>query len=172
VAKLAGGVAVIKVGAATEVEQKEKKHRIEDALSATKAAVEEGMVAGGGTVLLQAQKGLAGGLGMSGDQATGVAIVRKSLEEPVRHNPAHAGAQGPALGDMIPKARAGQGRDALTGQRGDRLAAGIAEPARVTRSAIQKGASIAAMVLTTEAVVTEVPEKKESAGPSMPPDMM
>jgi len=171
-AKLAGGVAVIKVGAATEVEQKEKKHRIEDALSATKAAVEEGMVAGGGTVLLQAQKVLAGGLGMSGDQATGVAIVRKSLEEPVRQIAANAGDEGSVIVDMIRKAKAGQGWDALNGKQVDMLAAGIADPAKVTRSALQNAASIAAMVLTTEAVVTEVPEKKESAGPSMPPDMM
>jgi len=171
-AKLAGGVAVIKVGAATEVEQKEKKHRIEDALSATKAAVEEGMVAGGGTVLLQAQKVLAGGMGMSGDQATGVAIVRKSLEEPVRQIAANAGDEGSVIVDMIRKAKPGQGWDALNGKQVDMLEAGIADPAKVTRSALQNAASIAAMVLTTEAVVTEVPEKKEAGGPAMPPDMM
>jgi chaperonin GroEL len=171
-AKLAGGVAVIKVGAATEVEQKEKKHRIEDALSATKAAVEEGMVAGGGTVLLQAQKVLDGGLSLSGDQKTGVAIVRKSLEEPVRQIAANAGDEGSVIVDTIRKSKAGQGWDALNSKQVDMLEAGIADPAKVTRSALQNAASIAAMVLTTEAVVTEVPEKKESAGPSMPPDMM
>jgi chaperonin GroEL len=169
---LAGGVAVIKVGAATEVEQKEKKHRIEDALSATKAAVEEGMVAGGGTVLLQAQKVLDGGLSLSGDQKTGVAIVRKSLEEPVRQIAANAGDEGSVIVDTIRKSKAGQGWDALNSKQVDMLEAGIADPAKVTRSALQNAASIAAMVLTTEAVVTEVPEKKESAGPSMPPDMM
>jgi len=171
-AKLAGGVAVIKVGAATEVEQKEKKHRIEDALSATKAAVEEGMVAGGGTVLLQAQKVLDDGLSLSGDQKTGVAIVRKSLEEPVRQIAANAGDEGSVIVDTIRKSKAGQGWDALNSKQVDMLEAGIADPAKVTRSALQNAASIAAMVLTTEAVVTEVPEKKESAGPSMPPDMM
>jgi chaperonin GroEL len=170
-AKLAGGVAVIKVGAATEVEQKEKKHRIEDALSATKAAVEEGIVAGGGTVLLQAQKALTGGLGLSGDQATGVAIVRRSLEEPVRQIAANAGDEGSVIVDLIRKAEPGQGWDALNGKQVDMLESGIVDPAKVTRSALQNAASIAAMVLTTEAVVTEVPEKKE-AGPSMPPDMM
>ncbi|HKF16528.1 MAG TPA: chaperonin GroEL [Candidatus Dormibacteraeota bacterium] len=171
-AKLAGGVAVIKVGAATEVEQKEKKHRIEDALSATKAAVEEGMVAGGGSVLLQAQKVLDGALGMSGDQATGVAIVRKSLGEPLRQIAANAGDEGSVIVDTIRKAKAGQGWDALNSKQVDMLEAGIADPAKVTRSALQNAASIAAMVLTTEAMVTEVPEKKEAAGPSMPPDMM
>ena len=170
-AKLAGGVAVVKVGAATEVEQKEKKHRIEDALSATKAAVEEGMVAGGGTVLLQAQKVLAGGLGLTGDQATGVNIVRRSLEEPVRQIAANAGDEGSVVVDLVRKSDAGKGWDALNGEIVDMLEAGIADPAKVTRSALQNAASIAAMVLTTEAVVTEVPEKKEAA-PSMPPDMM
>ncbi len=170
-AKLAGGVAVIKVGAATEVEQKEKKHRIEDALSATKAAVEEGMVAGGGTVLLQAQKVLDGGLSLTGDMATGVNIVRRALEEPVRQIAANAGDEGSVIVDVIRKAPAGQGWDALNSKQVDMLEAGIADPAKVTRSALQNAASIAAMVLTTEAVVTEVPEKKD-ATPSMPPDMM
>jgi chaperonin GroEL len=170
-AKLAGGVAVIKVGAATEVEQKEKKHRIEDALSATKAAVEEGIVAGGGTVLLQAQKALDGGLGLSGDQATGVAIVRKALEEPVRQIAANAGFEGSVIVENIRKAEAGQGWDALNGREVNMVESGIVDPAKVTRSALQNAASIAAMVLTTEAVVTEVPERKDAA-PSMPPDMM
>src|SRR5215469_15958234 len=171
-AKLAGGVAVIKVGAATEVEQKEKKHRIEDALSAPKAAVVEGMVDGGGTLLIQEQKVLDGGLGLTSDQATGVAIVRKSLEEPVRQIAANAGAEGSVIVETVRKAGPGVGWDALAGKETDMLQAGIVDPAKVTRSALQNAASIAAMVLTTEAVVTEVPEKKESAGPSMPPDMM
>jgi chaperonin GroEL len=170
-AKLAGGVAVIKVGAATEVEQKEKKHRIEDALSATKAAVEEGIVAGGGTVLLQAQKVLDGGLKLNGDQATGVAIVRKALEEPVRQIAANAGFEGSVIVEHIRKASAGEGWDAMVGKVVKMVDAGIVDPAKVTRSALQNAASIAAMVLTTEAVVTEVPERKE-AGPAMPPDMM
>jgi chaperonin GroEL len=172
-AKLAGGVAVIKVGAATEVEQKEKKHRIEDALSATKAAVEEGIVAGGGTVLLQAQKALEGGLGLSGDQATGVAIVRRALEEPVRQIAANAGYEGSVIVERVRGAKPGEGFDALEGKMVDMVKAGIVDPAKVTRSALQNAASIAAMVLTTEAVVTEVPEKKETTpGSSMPPDMM
>jgi len=173
-AKLAGGVAVIKVGAATEVEQKEKKHRIEDALSATKAGVEEGIVAGGGTVLLQAQKALDGNLGLEGDQATGVTIVRRSLEEPVRQIAYNAGAEGSVVVDVVRKASAGTGWDALTGQQSDMLKAGIVDPAKVTRSALQNAASIAAMVVTTEAVVTEIPEKKDAGGPpgGMSPDMM
>src|SRR5262249_58993909 len=134
VAKLAGGVAVIKVGAATEVEQKEKKHRIEDALSATKAAVEEGIVAGGGTVLVQAQKALDGGLGLTGDQATGVSIVRRSLEEPVRQIAANAGDEGSVIVDAVRKSPSGHGWDALNSRMVDMLEAGIADPAKVTRS--------------------------------------
>jgi chaperonin GroEL len=172
-AKLAGGVAVIKVGAATEVEQKEKKHRIEDALSATKAGVEEGIVAGGGTVLLQAQKILDNGLSLSGDQATGVAIVRRALEEPVRQIATNAGAEGSVVVDLVRKAKSGHGWDALNGNAANMVEAGVVDPAKVTRSALQNAASIAAMVLTTEAVVTEIPEKKEPApGGGMPPDMM
>jgi chaperonin GroEL len=172
-AKLAGGVAVIKVGAATEVEQKEKKHRIEDALSATKAGVEEGMVAGGGTVLLQAQKVLDEGLGLAGDQATGVKIVRRALEEPVRQIAANAGYEGSVVVDLVRKANTGEGWDALNGQKVDMIKNGIVDPAKVTRSALQNAASIAAMVLTTEAVVTEIPEKTPPApaGGGMP-DMM
>ena len=172
-AKLAGGVAVIKVGAATEVEQKEKKHRIEDALSATKAGVEEGMVAGGGSVLLQAQKVLDSGLGLTGDARTGVAIVRKALEEPVRQIAANAGQEGSVIIEEVRKGKPGWGYDALEGKYVDMFKAGIVDPAKVTRSALQNAASIAAMVLTTEAVVTEIPEKKESAMPGgMSPDMM
>jgi chaperonin GroEL len=169
-AKLAGGVAVIKVGAATEVEQKEKKHRIEDALSATKAAVEEGIVSGGGTVLLQAQKVLKDGLGLEGDQATGVAIIRRSLEEPVRQIAANAGYEGSVVVEAVRKGKIGHGWDALHGEMVDMIKAGIVDPAKVTRSALQNAASIGAMVLTTEAVVTEIPEKNQSA-PQMPPDM-
>jgi chaperonin GroEL len=173
-AKLAGGVAVIKVGAATEVEQKEKKHRIEDALSATKAAVEEGIVAGGGTVLLNAQKKLDGGLGLKDDQATGVAIVRKSLEEPVKQIALNAGKEGSLIVEQIRKSKSSEGYDALNDKFVNMFEAGIVDPAKVTRSALQNAASIAAMVLTTEAMVTEVPEEKKNSGMpgGMSPDMM
>src|SRR4030088_1853724 len=173
-AKLAGGVAVIKVGAATEVEQKEKKHRIEDALSATKAAVEEGIVAGGGTVLLNAQKVLANGLGLTGDQATGVAIVRKALEEPLRQIAHNAGKEGSVVIEEVRNAK-GKGYDALNDVFVDMFKSGIVDPAKVTRSALQNAASIAAMVLTTEAVITETPEQKGNGGGGMggmSPDMM
>jgi chaperonin GroEL len=173
-AKLAGGVAVIKVGAATEVEQKEKKHRIEDALSATKAAVEEGIVAGGGTVLLNAQKKLDGGLGLKDDQLTGVNIVRKSLEEPVRQIGINSGKEGSVIVEEVRKGKPGHGYDALNDKYVDMFAAGIVDPAKVTRSALQNAASIAAMVLTTEAMVTEIPEEKRGGGGmgGMSPDMM
>jgi chaperonin GroEL len=173
-AKLAGGVAVIKVGAATEVEQKEKKHRIEDALSATKAAVEEGIVAGGGTVLLNAQKKLDGGLGLKDDQLTGVNIVRKSLEEPVRQIGINSGKEGSVIVEEVRKGKPGHGYDALNDKYVDMFAAGIVDPAKVTRSALQNAASIAAMVLTTEAMVTEIPEDKRGGGGmgGMSPDMM
>ncbi|TMB87199.1 MAG: chaperonin GroEL [Chloroflexi bacterium] len=174
-AKLAGGVAVIKVGAATEVEQKEKKHRIEDALSATKAAVEEGIVAGGGTVLLNAQKKLDGGLGLKDDQLTGVNIVRKSLEEPVKQICINSGKEGSVIVEEVRKGKPGHGYDALNDKFVDMFAAGIVDPAKVTRSALQNAASIAAMVLTTEAMVTEIPEEKRGGGGGMggmSPDMM
>jgi len=163
-AKLAGGVAVIKVGAATEVEQKEKKHRIEDALSATKAAVEEGIVAGGGTVLLNAQKKLDGGLGLKDDQATGVNIVRRSLEEPLKQIAQNAGKEGSVIVEEVRKGKPGFGYDALNDKFVNMFEAGIVDPAKVTRSALQNAASIAAMVLTTEAMVTEVPEEKNRGG--------
>src|SRR4030081_2093746 len=173
-AKLAGGVAVIKVGAATEVEQKEKKHRIEDALSATKAAVEEGIVAGGGTVLLNAQSVLTTGLGLADDQATGVNIVRKALEEPSRQIAENAGVEGSVIIEQIRKGKPGHGYDALHNQYTDMFKAGIVDPAKVTRSALQNAASIAAMVLTPEAVITEIPDKRDGRGMpgGMSPDMM
>src|SRR3979411_1090506 len=175
-AKLSGGVAVIKVGAATEVEQKEKKHRIEDALSATKAAVEEGIVAGGGTALLYAPKTVHGGLGLKDDQATGVAIVRKSLEEPIKQIALNAGKEGSLIVEQIRRGKPGLGYDALNDKFVNMFEAGIVDPAKVTRSALQNAASIAAMVLTTEAMVTEVPEDKRGGGGGgmggMSPDMM
>ena len=170
-AKLAGGVAVIKVGAPTEVEQKEKKHRIEDALSATKAGVEEGMVAGGGVVLLAAQKKLDDGLGLTGDQRTGVEIVRRALEEPLRQIAENAGEEGSVIVEAVRQATLNHGYDALHDKHVDMFEAGIVDPAKVTRSALQNAASIAAMVLTTQAVVTDIPENGRSS-PGMPPDMM
>jgi chaperonin GroEL len=162
-AKLAGGVAVIKVGAATEVELKEKKHRIEDALSTTRAAVEEGIVAGGGTTLLQAIPAL-DSLKLEGDEAVGVDIVRHALEAPARQIADNAGARGEVILDQVRKMPKGHGFDALKGEFGDMFEKGIVDAAKVTRSALQNAASIAAMVLTTETLVTDIPEKKEPVG--------
>jgi chaperonin GroEL len=159
-AKLAGGVAVIKVGAATEVELKEKKHRIEDALSTTRAAVEEGIVAGGGVTLLQAIPVL-DSLSLDGDEAVGVDIVRHALESPARQIADNAGARGEVIIDQIRGLPKGQGFDALKGEFGDMFERGIVDAAKVTRSALQNAASIAAMVLTTETLVSDIPEKKE-----------
>ena len=163
-AKLSGGVAVIKVGAATEVELKEKKHRIEDALSTTRAAVEEGIVAGGGTTLLQARASL-DKLKLEGDEQVGVDIVRRALEAPARQIAENAGARGDVVIEAILKAKRGTGFDASTDTMVDMFEKGIVDAAKVTRSALQNAASVAAMVLTTEAVVSDIPEKKESAAP-------
>jgi chaperonin GroEL len=160
-AKLSGGVAVIKVGAATEVELKEKKHRIEDALSTTRAAVEEGLVAGGGTTLLQAIPSL-DVLKLDGDEQVGVEIVRKALEAPARQIADNAGAPGEVIVERVKGMGRGEGFDALRGEYGDMFAKGIVDAAKVTRSALQNAASIAAMVLTTETLVTDIPEKKEA----------
>jgi chaperonin GroEL len=165
-AKLAGGVAVIKVGAATEVELKEKKHRIEDAVQTTKAAVEEGIVAGGGVTLLHAREALEK-LELEGDEATGVTLVKRALEEPLKVIAANAGLEG---GVVVEKARTlgpGEGLNAATGEYGDLFAAGVVDAAKVTRSALQNAASIAALFLTTEAIVADKPEEK-SAAPAMP----
>jgi chaperonin GroEL len=161
-AKLAGGVAVIKVGAATEVELKEKKHRIEDALSTTRAAVEEGIVAGGGTTLLQAIPSL-DGLKLKGDAQVGVEIVRKALEAPARQIADNAGQSGEVVVAKVKSLKAGEGFDALAGEYGDMFKKGIVDAAKVTRSALQNAASIAAMVLTTETLVTDIPEKQSAA---------
>ncbi|MFZ9702681.1 MAG: chaperonin GroEL [Candidatus Limnocylindrus sp.] len=163
-AKLSGGVAVIKVGAATEVELKEKKHRIEDALSTTRAAVEEGIVAGGGTTLLQARASLEK-LKLEGDEQVGVDIVRRALEAPARQIAENAGARGDVVIEAILKAKRGTGFDASTDTMVDMFEKGIVDAAKVTRSALQNAASVAAMVLTTEAVVSDIPEKKEPAAP-------
>ena len=161
-AKLSGGVAVIKVGAATEVELKEKKHRIEDALSTTRAAVEEGLVAGGGTTLLQAIPALEK-IKLDGDAQVGVDIVRKALEAPARQIADNAGAPGEVVVQHVKGLKSGQGYDALTGEYGDLFKKGIVDAAKVTRSALQNAASIAAMVLTTETLISDLPEKESSA---------
>ena len=161
-AKLSGGVAVIKVGAATEVELKEKKHRIEDALSTTRAAVEEGLVAGGGTTLLQAIPAL-DKLKLGGDEQVGVEIVRKALEAPARQIADNAGSPGEVVVAKIRSLEAGKGFDALKGEYGDMFKKGIVDAAKVTRSALQNAASIAAMVLTTETLITDMPEKDQAS---------
>ncbi|MFI6445510.1 chaperonin GroEL [Kitasatospora sp. NPDC050543] len=161
-AKLAGGVCVIKVGAATEVELKERKHRLEDAISATRAAVEEGIIAGGGASLVHAQKVLDGGLGLSGDEATGVAVVRKALAEPLRWIAQNAGLEGYVITSKVSELENGQGYNAATGEYGDLLKAGVIDPVKVTRSALENAASIASLLLTTETLVVEKPADEEA----------
>jgi chaperonin GroEL len=165
-AKLAGGVAVINVGAATETEMKEKKARVEDALAATRAAVEEGIVPGGGVTLLRAAKAL-DKMELEGEEKVGLEIVRRALEEPVRTIAANAGAEGSVVVDKLRAAKAGVGYNAATGVYEDMFAAGIVDPTKVTRSALQNAASIAAMILTTECLITDEPED-EKAGAGMP----
>jgi len=164
-AKLAGGVAVIKVGAATEVELKEKKHRIEDAVSNARAAVEEGIVPGGGVALLKAQESLTK-VDLTGDDATGATIVRRALEEPLKQIAVNAGHEGGVVVEKVRGLEDGYGLDAATGEYVDMFRAGIIDPAKVTRSALQNAASIAALFLTTEAVVADKPEKEKA--PAMP----
>ncbi|HLG74230.1 MAG TPA: chaperonin GroEL [Chloroflexota bacterium] len=166
-AKLAGGVAIIKVGAPTEVELKEKKHRVEDALSATRAAVEEGIVAGGGTVLTQCAAVL-DSLQAEGDEKVGVQLVKRALEEPLRQIAYNAGEEGSVVVEAVRKGSQDNGFNALEGRYEDMFKAGIVDPAKVTRSALQNAASIAAMLLTTETLITEKPEPKP-ATPPMPP---
>jgi chaperonin GroEL len=169
-AKLAGGVGVIKVGAATEVELKEKKHRVEDALSATRAAIEEGIVAGGGSVLVHAVPALDTVQGAAGDEQTGVNILRRALEEPLRQIAVNAGHDGGVtVADVRSRAR-GYGLDALKGEYVDMFQAGIIDPVKVTRSALQNAASIAGMFLTTDALITDAPEP-EGAASAMPGGM-
>jgi chaperonin GroEL len=170
-AKLSGGVAVLKVGAATEVELKEKKHRIEDAVSTTKAAIEEGVVAGGGVTLLRAQAAvLAAGQALSGDEATGARIVARALEEPLKQIAINAGEEGGVVVEKVKGLEGSNGYNAATGVYEDLRAKGIIDAAKVTRSALQNAASIAALFLTTEAVVTDAPEKAGGA-PAMPGGM-
>ena len=172
-AKLAGGVAVIQVGAATETEMKERKHRIEDALSATRAAVEEGIVPGGGVTLLQLAPAL-DKLEAAGDVATGIQIVKKAMAEPVRQIANNSGVEGSVIVEKVKDLEFGTGFNALTGEFGKMLDYGIVDPAKVTRSALQNAASIAAMLLTTECLVSDLPEKEAPAMPNpggmgMPP---
>lgn len=159
-AKLSGGVAIIEVGAATETELKERKNRIEDALAATQAAVEEGIVAGGGTALINTIQAI-DKIQADGDELTGINLVKKSLEEPLRQIAYNAGAEGSVVAEKVKHAEIGTGYNALTGTYENMIAAGIIDPAKVTRSALQNAASIAAMVLTTEAVVAEIPDEDE-----------
>jgi len=174
-AKLAGGVAIIRVGAATEVELKEKKHRVEDALSATRAAVEEGIVPGGGVALINAIPALDNVKFEAGsDEATGVSILRRALEEPMRQISINAGMDGAVVVQEVRRRQqlnggnTNYGYDVLAGEYRDMVQAGIIDPAKVTRSAVENAASIAAMILTTEALITDIPEKEKPAAPPMP----
>jgi chaperonin GroEL len=163
-AKLSGGVAVVKVGAATETEMKEKKHRVEDALQATRAALEEGIVPGGGVALLVAQKALSIDAIAEADERTGANIVSRALEEPLRQIAENAGLEGSVVVNDVRKAKKGHGLNAANGEIVDLIAEGIIDPAMVTRSALQNAASIAKNILTTEAIVAEVPEKDAGGG--------
>ena len=165
-AKLAGGVAVINVGAATETEMKEKKARVEDALHATRAAVEEGIVPGGGVAFLRAQKALDNVKGLEGDEKVGVQIVRRAIEEPTRQLADNAGKEGALIVEEIKKRKGNEGYNVATGEYEDLVKAGVVDPTKVTRSALQNAASISGLLLTTEALVTEIPEKEKS--PPMP----
>ena len=174
-AKLSGGVAVIKVGAATETELKERKHRIEDALAATRAAVEEGIVAGGGTALANTIKAVEALIaGSEGDEKTGVKIVKRALEEPVRQIAENAGLEGSVVIEKVMASKPGIGFDALREEYIDMIQAGIVDPTKVTRSALQNAASVAALLLTTESVVADLPEKEKPMMPGggMGGDMM
>ena len=165
-AKLVGGVAVIKVGAATETEMKEKKARVEDAMQATKAAVEEGIVPGGGVALLRAAKGL-DGLKLQGDQAVGLQIVRRALEEPMRWIAQNAGSEGSIVVSKVRDMKQDEGFNAATDNYEDLVKAGVIDPAKVVHNALQNASSIASLLLTTEALVSEIPEEKKQ-GPAMP----
>jgi chaperonin GroEL len=165
-AKMAGGVAVIKVGAATETELKEKKHRVEDALSATRAAVEEGILAGGGVALLNASAHLDQSIKEGGDEATGVKVLKEALEEPIRWIAINAGVEGSVVVDNVKKGKPGVGYDAQKNEYGDMVKKGIIDPLKVVRTALENASSVAVMILTTEALVSDIPEKEKA--PSMP----
>ncbi|MDQ3615744.1 MAG: chaperonin GroEL, partial [Actinomycetota bacterium] len=161
-AKLAGGVAVLKVGAATEVELKEKKHRIEDAVSATRAAIEEGIIAGGGSALTHAVSVLADNLGLTADEAMGVRIVAKAADEPLRWIAENGGDNGYVIVSKVREAGVGKGYNAETGEYGDLVAQGVLDPVKVTRSALVNASSIAGMLLTTETLIVDKPEEEEN----------
>ena len=169
-AKLAGGVAVVKVGAATEVELKEKKNRMEDALSATRAAVEEGILPGGGVAIINASP-ILDTLKLEGDEFTAISIVKKAIEEPLRWIAINAGQEGGVVVDTVKKSPVGVGYDAAKNEYGDMVKKGIIDPAKVTRAALQNATSIATMILTTEALVSDIPEKASPMMPQAPPDM-
>jgi chaperonin GroEL len=160
-AKLAGGVGVIRVGAHTEVELKERKHRLEDAISATRAAIEEGIVAGGGSALVHAAAVLRDGLGLSGDELSGVRLVQKALTEPARRIAINAGFEGSVAAAKVADLPVGSGLNAATGEYGDLVAAGIVDPVKVTRSAVANAASIVSLLLTTETLVADRPVESE-----------
>jgi chaperonin GroEL len=170
-AKLSGGVAVVKVGAATETEMKEKKHRVEDALQATRAALEEGIVPGGGVALLAAQKSISVDALEDADEQTGAKIVVRALEEPLRQIAENAGLEGSVVVADVRKAKKGHGLNAANNEIVDLVGAGVIDPAMVTRSALQNAASIAKNILTTEAIVAEVPEKEAGPAGGGMPDM-
>jgi chaperonin GroEL len=171
-AKLAGGVVVIKVGAATEVELKEKKHRIEDALSATRAAIEEGIVAGGGTALLRARAAVQKVVKkLDGDESTGAKSVWQALEAPAKLIAANAGHEGAVIVEQVERESGSIGFNAATGEFEDLVKAGVIDPAKITRAALQNAASIAAMILTTEVLITDAPEPEGAAGGGMPGGM-
>jgi chaperonin GroEL len=162
VAKLSGGVAVIKVGASTEVEMKEKKARVEDALHATRAAVEEGIVAGGGVALIRAKQAIKGLKGANADQDAGIAIAIRAMEEPLRQIVANAGEPADVVLAEVAKAKGNMGYNAQTGEYVDMVAAGIIDPTKVTRSALQNASSVAGLMITTECMVSELPKKEEA----------
>ena len=168
-AKLAGGVAVIQVGAATEIEMKEKKARVEDALHATRAAVEEGIVPGGGVALIRAAVALKD-LEVNEDESFGVRIIKRAAEEPARWIASNAGADASVVVDSIKKGEEAYGYNAATGVFEDLIKAGILDPTKVVRSALQNAASVAGLLITTEAMITDKPEKKQAAAPAMPED--
>ena len=169
-AKLAGGVAVINVGAATEPEMKEKKARVEDALHATRAAVEEGIVAGGGVALLRCSKAI-DTAGLEDDEAIGAQIVKRAIESPLRQLCTNAGVEGSLVVQQVLKSRGNNGYNVTTGEYEDLVKAGVVDPTKVTRVALQNAASVAGLLLTTEALVTDIPEKREEGPPPGGGDM-
>ncbi|MDT4970862.1 MAG: chaperonin GroEL, partial [Pseudonocardiales bacterium] len=160
-AKLSGGVGVIKVGAATEVELKERKHRIEDAIAATRAAIDEGIIAGGGAALVHAASALDGDLGLTGDEATGVRVVRTGLDEPLRWIASNAGEEGYVVVAKVRELPVNHGLDAATGEFGDLLKAGVVDPVKVTKAALANAASVAALLLSTQSAIVEKPADPE-----------